>query len=240
VKRLLLLKAAIPGGADGDLFPGTIQVKAHTRKDGHQVKAHTAARLLLRKDPPAVPEAALPPPPPPPAPPPPPEDDAKLLEGLPAGTKFVRGRGVLNSKNWRAELPDGVPSNYFPTKEEARKDALTWWINHHYNLAEKAVREAHQAFVAKKLRAGETLTDSDVTGLGLRAGKKASFEELSPLVQTLFGISKARVRTAMGDALEKRHTDGGTVYWVASPRAALANAAAWATPPSKSRLAATT
>ena len=80
--------------------------------------------------------------------------------------------------------------------------------------------------VKTKLLAGNELTDSEIEGLGLRV-KGAAFAYLSPTVQRLFGISKMKVREAMGSALKPSYSDFGAKTWVADPRKALANAAAW-------------
>lgn len=86
--------------------------------------------------------------------------------------------------------------------------------------------EALYQSVKTKLLAGNELTDAEIEGLGLRV-KGAAFAYLSPAVQRLFGISKMKVREVMGDALKPSYSDFGAKTWVANPRKALANAAAW-------------
>ncbi|HEY0205309.1 MAG TPA: hypothetical protein VGC15_14290, partial [Acetobacteraceae bacterium] len=91
----------------------------------------------------------------------------------------------------------------------------------------KAKAAADDVRIAGKLRAGVALSASDLADLDLRPGRSAEFGILSPIAQRLLGVSKARVREAMGDALRLTHSDMGTPKHFARPEIALANVAAF-------------
>ena len=156
-----------------------------------------------------------------------------LLTGLPVGAEFVEGRGPLGSGKWGVRIPgdNGMVANLNPTKEAAAKEAREWLGRRKIDQDRMAVDAVRDQEIATRLRAGGELTDADLKHLGLKTGGRSSgFEWLSPAVQRLFGISKAKVRAAMGDALHETRSDMGAVYWVANPRTALANAARFGQP----------
>ncbi len=126
-------------------------------------------------------------------------------------------------------------ANHWSTLSERQQADIAASAAEKDRQAQQAVQEHDQAqareaavyaTVKDKLLRGDALSDADLKGLDLRPAG-ADFRYLSPVAQRLFGISRAKVRTAMGDALQAKFTDEGGQFWVANPRKALANAAAW-------------
>lgn len=162
------------------------------------------------------------------------DDDAKLLDGFPAGARFQEGKGQLGRGQWFVAHADGKPiGNLMATKRDAAANARQFLEADKRARAEQQELDAHYAKVAEKLKAGKEISDADLSRLGLKSGR-ARFDYLSPVVQKLFGISKAKVREAMGSALSESYNDMGTKSWWANPRKALANAAAYAAGGAKS------
>jgi hypothetical protein len=156
------------------------------------------------------------------------DPDAALLDGFPQGSHFIAGKGILGSGKWAVAGPDGrMIGNLMATKRDAAQEARGFLRSRELAAAAAKELEEHYAHIADKLRAGKDLTDVDLKALGLKPGR-ARFDYLSPVVQRLFGISRAKVRAAMGDALSQSFSDMGTPSWWANPRKALANAAAYA------------
>jgi hypothetical protein len=282
---VLFLKAAIPGGALGDLFDARVQVKGHTRKNGafvapHQTtvhkrhdepkpaaearlqegfgahvpasgsrRAHTTAIHPSREAAAAaafqaVPSAKTVQTSParrgivtsshiefhdrPVAAKPAASDDSKLLEGLPDGSRFTEGRGPLGRGQWGVEHEGKLIWNLHPSKEVAAKEARDAVARRKAAEDDKAQSAARDADIAKRIHAGEDPTDADLKHLGLNTGGKHSrFDYLSPAVQRVFGISKPKVREAMGDSLVEASNDGGTKTHWGKPAKVLKNAAAW-------------
>jgi hypothetical protein len=158
------------------------------------------------------------------------------LEGMPNDAEFIRGRGPISHKwavQWRGTDFGGGEklrsTNFFDTQDEALKQGLEWLANERHDKELADAGKVRDSEIVAKLRAGEELTDADLKHLDLK--DKAWFEYLSPVVQRLFpDISKAKVREAMGDALNSHGED--PVGWrkraiktVGNTRKALANAA---------------
>ena len=157
------------------------------------------------------------------------QEERELIEHyrLPAGSKFVEGKGALASGKWGVELPDGrLAWNLADTKAQAAREAKEAVDREQLADARKRAAKMHAENVAVKLRAGAEPTDHDIALLGLKKGS-AGFPFLSAAVQEVLGIGKGRVREAMGDALTKRHSDMGATYYYGDPKKALMNAAAW-------------
>lgn len=153
-------------------------------------------------------------------------DDERLLSNLPGGARFAQGKTVLNKGKWTVLIDDKMAGNWRDTKEDAVRDAENSIAAKERFVLEAAERKNRASSVAQKLLAGGEPTDADIKFLGLK--NPAGFKWLSPVVQELFGISRAKVRAAMGDALRESRSDMGVVYWVANPKRALLNAAAYA------------
>lgn len=157
-------------------------------------------------------------------------DHARRLLGLPAHARVIAGDRPLTTGKWRVERGDrreGL-SNWQPTMEEAIAEARQWEANRQAIAQQKAEQAEREVAIAAKVHAGTPLTDADLDVLGLKH-RQARFDYLSPVVQRLFGISKAKVREAMGDALRRAVNGMNTAeHWVADPRKALAHAAAYA------------
>jgi hypothetical protein len=140
-----------------------------------------------------------------------------VLDGKP-----TKGLHQRTADQWAALTPEQrgrVERQADRMAQQDRDDAERFKQN-------KAREAALFSSAAAKLKAGEALTDAEIEGLGLRV-RGSEFSYLSPVVQRLFGISKMKVREAMGDALKESRTDMGAKLWIANPRKALANAAAW-------------
>lgn len=152
------------------------------------------------------------------------------LAGLPEGARFVEGRGALGRGKWGVEIPgrSGLVWNLHATPEEAAAVARTRLADEQQRAVEKTASADRDRDIADRLRAGGEPTEADLRHLDFRPGKSSRFDYLSPVVQRLFGITKPKVREAMGDALRKATTDSGAVEWWGSPKQALMNAAAYA------------
>lgn len=153
-------------------------------------------------------------------------DDERLLRRLPGSARFAQGKTALNKGKWTVLIDDKMAGNWRDTKEDAVRDA-----EHSIAAKERFVRESEERkagvfAIAQRLLAGGEPTDADIKFFGLKI--PAGFRWISPVVQELFGISRAKVRIAMGDALRESRSDMGVVYWVANPKRALMNAAAYA------------
>jgi len=163
-----------------------------------------------------------------------PDMDAAMLAGLPEGAHFQVGDKPLTTGKVRVGYHgktglDGAGSNWHPTKEEAAREARQWHTTRVQREANEVRLKALKRDLAERMLTGAAgPSDAELRTLGLRAEGSSRFDFLSPLVQELFGISKAKVRAAMGDALKRRMSDMGAVTWWADPRKALANAAAYA------------
>lgn len=155
-------------------------------------------------------------------------EDRQLLSVFPEGYRFVEGRGQLGRGNWGVASPDKPLSaiwSYFPTKAQAARETRAVMDRDESRKVERDQQEKWEKSLAERMLGGEEPTDSAIQKLGLKP--TAGFEWLSPVVQRLFGISKMRVREAMGSALRQSHSDMGALYWVGNAKKALMNAAAW-------------
>ena len=152
-------------------------------------------------------------------------NDAKLLEGLPAGATFSEGKGPLGSGQWAVKVDGKMVWNTEATKEEAARVAKAKLAERGQDAVATVVSDAKDKKIGMKLTAGGDVTDDDLRHLGLRTNKMSHFTYLSDAVQRAFGTNNRKVREAMGDALQKRMNEGGTVILMANPRKALANAA---------------
>ena len=150
--------------------------------------------------------------------------------GLPAHSIFVEGKGSLGRGRWRVDMPGLPQGNYAATKDEAIAVARQGVINARHAAEAKARAIENDQRITGKLVAGVGLTPADLSDLGLRVGKLAEFGVLSPIAQRLLGVSKKRVREAMGTALKLAHSDMGTPSHWARPEVALANVAAYLHP----------
>jgi predicted RNA methylase len=245
--RILFVKAALPGGAAADLFAEPVQVKGYVTSHGQYVAPHVSTRkkrhdqpaqhvlfggdlFAPRHDAPVRPAEVVPAPAPAPHISPPHEQaSAPLLAGLPDDAVLEEGRGPLGRGKWRVRIGSGPfdTTNLFDTQAQAVAAGRDLFQRRGEEAAAKVAREARDKEIAAKLLGGEEITDADLRHLDLRVGKSSEFSYLSPVVQRLFGITKPKVRAAMGSALRAATNDGGTVSWWANPRKALANAAAW-------------
>lgn len=154
------------------------------------------------------------------------DEDTTLLKGFPEGYRFMAGKGPLGSGKWGvADASGHLVWKLHATKQEAARVARERLATIAANERETAAQEARERDIAKRLLAGDEPTKSDLAALGLKA--RAGFEWLSPAVQRVFGISRPKVREAMGDALKRSHTDSGREIWRGDAAKALKNAAAW-------------
>ena len=143
------------------------------------------------------------------------------------GYDIHRGNRVLTQGQFAAFRDGKQVSGWHATELKAVEDAKRR-AEEQSSLREKEAGDATKdAAIAKRLLAGGEPTDGDLAHLGLRK-QGSEFKYLSPVVQRLFGISRARVREAMGDTLREARTDMGTKFWTANPKRALMAAAAWA------------
>ena len=147
--------------------------------------------------------------------------------GLPADAQMLEGRGVLGRGKWMVRTPE-ITTNLFASQADAAKEAKRLIAQHAERRQQQAAAAKTDAAIAAKLKEGGDLTDNDLRHLELKTRGGAGFAWLSPVVQRLFGISKSKVRAAMGDALYSTTSDAGVEYWKADPRKALKNAAAFA------------
>lgn len=223
---ILFSKAIIRGGARDDLFAVPVLVDAYTRKDGTYVPPHASVRHKAPEQHAAPPAAAAPPPKPaPPADPP----DPPLPPGFPEGTHWVHGRGQLGTGKIALRHPTITLGNFMDSPEAAEREARSWLASHEATQRKKAAQAEADAELVARLRGGGEVTDADLKRLDLKP--QARFDYLSPVVQRLFGISKPKVRQAMGDAL--RQTENGmntAIITVGSSKRALKNAAAFGQP----------
>ena len=150
------------------------------------------------------------------------------IEGLPPGARLIEGKGPLGRGKWGIELDGKLVWNLEGTQEKAIAEAKAALSRRASAAARSADKARHEQEIATRLRRGETLADSDLKRLNLKPSS-SGFEWLSPVVQRLFGISKAKVREAMGDSLRQATSDmGAEMLQVGNPRKALANAARYA------------
>lgn len=155
------------------------------------------------------------------------------LDGLPDGAAFRQGDRTLTHGKWRIEgkgrigaLPEAL-SNWHDTPEAALREARQWHRNRMDAEARSIERKMRDADIAGRLRAGGEATDADLRALDLKP--RAHFAYISPVVQRLFGISRAKVREAMGDTIRRGVNGMNTAYVeTVDTRRALANAAAFA------------
>lgn len=138
--------------------------------------------------------------------------------GLPEGSAYLEGKGPLGSGRWTVRTP-GIQHTppYSANKGEAITAAQAWHRNRNA-LATARVDDARMdASIAAKVLAGGEVTRSDLMNLRLPAARKATFEELSPIVQRLFGVSARKVREAMGGSLVVARTWSGAPVDMALP-----------------------
>lgn len=180
--------------------------------------------LLARKvEAPAEAEVAEEPAPQPPAP-----SGRPSMDGLPDDAELVSGKGAAADK-WAVRLGDGSSTPMLATEAEAIAEGIKLAGRQTEAAQRGAASEAKDKDIADRVRAGGEVTDADLAHLGLRADGASRFDYLSPVVQRLFGISRAKVREAMGDTLKPAQGESGETWW-ANPRRALAAAAAYAAP----------
>lgn len=161
--------------------------------------------------------------------------DLPALDDLPEGATFRAGDRPLTRGKWRIEgpgrigaLPEAL-SNWHDTPKAALAQAREWQANRRVLAENQAAQAAHDAAVVAKVRAGGELTDADLKGLDLKP--RAHFAYISPVVQRLFGISRAKVREAMGNTIRREVNGMNTAYVeTVDTRRALANAAAFGRP----------
>lgn len=149
-----------------------------------------------------------------------------LLSDFPPGYHFIEGKGLIKGHWAVADESGRAVWNYEPTKEAAVAQAKQRLANLAANQRAESERLARVGQIRDKLTAGAELTDGDLAALNLKTS--AGFPYLSKVVQEMFGISRAKVREAMGDAIKVGHTDMGAERHFANARKALANAAAYA------------
>ncbi len=137
------------------------------------------------------------------------------------GTTYEIGNRPLTKGRFRASR-DGETSNWQSSKDLAKNELLdTLALRKKYAEGEAKQKEREAAAI-EKIKRGEKLTKDELGDIGLKP--MARFDYLSPVVQRLTGVSKRKVREAMGDALKKVYNDDGREIWYGDANTALANA----------------
>ncbi|MCL2429257.1 MAG: hypothetical protein FWD12_08505, partial [Alphaproteobacteria bacterium] len=158
------------------------------------------------------------------------------IEGLPEGSLVERGNRQLTQGQFRVAHPDGstesgVWSGWKASREEAIREARMNYRNRQLHREEQAKRKQGVERIASTAREGGEISDNDLRLLDLKP--RARFDYISPVIQEMFGISKARVREAMGDAVKKATTDMGRTIYYADSKKAIANAAKFVPAPKR-------
>lgn len=142
-----------------------------------------------------------------------------LLQGLPDGAKWRRGKGLIRD-HYGVEVDGEVLGNYHAKPEDAVAAARQSLSTRASN--EKASAD-HAAAVGKlrdRLLAGGDVTDMDLKLLGLKDGS-SGLEWFIPAAAKVFDISSRAVRPHIADMIRIGHTDMGAKKEFVAPKKAL-------------------
>jgi hypothetical protein len=129
-------------------------------------------------------------------------DDKSLLSGLPPDAGFANGRGPLGSGKWFVHIKSlDISTNLFPRKEDAVKEAHEWVDSRLHNEQVKFDKRRRYSEVAKRLRAGEEITEADLKTLGLKLNSGLAW--FIPAAAELFGLTSRQVRPYIKDLIYK-------------------------------------
>jgi hypothetical protein len=133
--------------------------------------------------------------------------------GLPEGSQFVEGRGILGSGKvgvvvpGHGILPGSMIGNLHPTEQAAAHEARQLVANKAAYERAKQERANQLKGIASRLSAGEEPTHSDLATLGLK--EKAGLKWFMPAASELFGISSRAVRPHIAPLIKVAHSMGG-------------------------------
>jgi len=201
--EVIVLTPPVKGNPGGPLKKAILFVKAHikgyTKKDGTFVAPHEDKR-----------QAAI--------------DHDALLAGLPAGAKFVRGKGSI-AEHYGVAINGETVGNFHARPEDAVAEAKKWleWVA--ANNREKARKSAFIDEIRNRLLAGGDATDVELNCLGLRVGS-SDLRWFIPAAAKVFGISSRAVRPLIADMIRVGHTDMGAKREFVTPGKALRAVAA--------------
>lgn len=142
-----------------------------------------------------------------------------LLQGLPEGAKWRRGKGRI-AGHYGVEVNGEGVGNYHVKPEDAAAEAKQWLANRSDSAKRAADHDAAVGKLRDRLLAGGEATDADLRLLGLRDGA-SGLQWFIPAAAKVFGISSRAVRPHIADMIRVGHTDMGVKKEFVSPKKAL-------------------
>lgn len=142
---------------------------------------------------------------------------------LPEGFSFTEGKGLIAGRFAVSDSNGDTVSNFHTDKQKAAQEfESNQYLKKQFEEKSKRNDEIFEK-ISNKLLAGGKASDEDLKGLDLK--QVSRFDYISPVIQKLFGISKSKVRDAMGSALFKSQGIYGGETFEANSKSALENAA---------------